>query len=86
MQPAADELKIKTPMRIPIDKLRTSDRHFFGRDRLDHLAELLRTHGLVDPIVVKESGDGFEIVSGRRRWLAARLLGWRSIDAFVLAS
>ena len=70
--------------RLPISKIRPSpERHYFGHDNLHKLAERLQAFGLIEPIVVKRAGDVFEIVSGKRRWLAAQSLGWRSIDAKI---
>ena len=70
---------------IPIDQIRpSSERHYFGCDRIEKLAEWMCAFGLVDPIVVKRVSDGYEIVSGVRRWLAARTLGWRSLNAKIV--
>ena len=70
--------------RLPIHKIRPApERHYFGHDNLHKLAERLQAFGLIEPIVVKRVGDVFEIVSGKRRWLAAQYLGWRSIDAHI---
>ena len=70
--------------RLPISKIRPApERHYFGHDNLHNLAERMQAFGLIEPIVVKRTGDVFEIVSGKRRWLAARSLGWRSIDAEI---
>ena len=76
-----------TVQRIPIEKVRLPpNRHYFGHDNLHQLAERMQAWGLVEPIVVKDVGDAYEIVTGRRRWLAARWLGWRTIDAQVLTT
>jgi ParB family transcriptional regulator, chromosome partitioning protein len=70
--------------RLPISKIRPApERHYFGHDNLHKLAERMQVFGLIEPIVVKRVGDVFEIVSGKRRWLAAPFLGWRSIDAEI---
>lgn len=70
--------------RLPISKIRPSpERHYFGHDNLHKLAERMQAFGLIEPIVVKRTGDVYEIVSGKRRWLAAQALGWRSIDAKI---
>ena len=70
---------------IPIEQIRPCPaRHYFGGDHIENLAEWMRAFGLLDPIVVKRVPDGYEIVSGTRRWLAARMLGWRSLDARIV--
>jgi len=59
-------------------------RREFAIEALNGLVESLRTHGLMQPIVVRQSGDSYEIVAGERRWRASRELGWDSIDAVVI--
>lgn len=56
----------------------------FAVDALNELVDSLRTHGLMQPIVVRKVGPHFEIVAGERRWRASRELGWTSIDAVVI--
>ena len=48
------------------------------------LAESLRAHGLVQPIVVRPHGDRYQLIAGQRRLLAARRLGWGSVAVRVL--
>ncbi len=48
------------------------------------LAESLRSHGLVQPIVVRARGDRYQLIAGQRRLAAARRLGWGSVPARVL--
>jgi ParB family chromosome partitioning protein len=70
--------------RLPIHQIRPApERHYFGQDQLHKLAERMQAFGLIEPIVVKRKDDLFEIVSGKKRWRAAQLLGWRSIDALI---
>jgi ParB family transcriptional regulator, chromosome partitioning protein len=56
------------------------------RQRVDSIAELadsLREHGLLQPIVVRRRGAGYELIAGHRRLEAARVLGWMEIAAAV---
>lgn len=55
----------------------------FDREKLQELASSIREHGVVQPIVVRAKGEGFEIVAGERRWRASRLAGMKSIPAVV---
>jgi len=48
------------------------------------LANSLREHGLVQPIVVRSHGDRYQLIAGQRRLLAARRLGWVSVPVRVL--
>lgn len=47
------------------------------------LAASLREHGLLQPVVVRPSGAGYELIAGHRRYAAAKLLGWTEIAAVV---
>ena len=80
-QPAQSSANVQ---RLLISQIRPApERHYFGHDTLHTLADWMSAFGLIEPIVVRRTGDGYEIVSGKRRWLAAQKLGWRSIDAKV---
>ncbi len=48
------------------------------------LAEHIRAHGVLRPVLVRESDDGYVIVHGERRWRAARMLGLEAIPAYVV--
>ena len=43
--------------------------------RLDELAASIRSHGVIQPIVVRKAGDGYRIIAGERRWRAAKRAG-----------
>ncbi|MFM9057782.1 MAG: ParB/RepB/Spo0J family partition protein [Planctomycetaceae bacterium] len=51
---------------------------------LAELADSLREHGLVQPIVVRARGDRYQLIAGQRRLAAARTLGWEKVPARVL--
>lgn len=71
---------------IDVDRIRPNarqPRRTFDDGALDGLAESIRAAGLVQPIVVRDTGDGFEIVAGERRWRAARQAGLATIPAIV---
>jgi ParB family chromosome partitioning protein len=55
-----------------------------GDTDLAELADSLREHGLVQPIVVRARGDRYQLIAGQRRLAAARRLGWTSVPARVL--
>src|SRR5205085_1191973 len=48
-------------------------------DNIDELAQSLRTHGLLQPVVVRRRGGSYELIVGHRRYEAAKLLGWSEI-------
>jgi len=58
-------------------------RRHFDTEALAELRDSIRQHGLLQPIVVRRKGDGFEIVAGERRWRACRLAGLQQIPAVI---
>lgn len=47
-------------------------RKSFSEEKIEELAKSIREHGIIQPIVVRKKGEGYEIVAGERRWRAAR--------------
>ena len=58
-------------------------RSAFDEEALDELAHSIREFGLLQPVVVREVGSGYELVMGERRWRAAQLAGLSTIPAIV---
>jgi ParB family chromosome partitioning protein len=59
-------------------------RQHFGNDKLDELAQSIKLHGLLEPLVVRRRGeDQFEIIAGERRWRAAQRAGLREVLVVV---
>ena len=71
---------------IPIDSISPNPmqpRRRFNEESLEELAASLKEHGLVQPIIVRPKGTGYEILVGERRWRAAQLAGAKSIPAVI---
>jgi len=71
---------------IPIDAIDPNPyqpRRVFQPERLEELAQSIRSDGLIQPILVRRSGDRYILVVGERRWRAARLAGMAEIAAIV---
>lgn len=71
---------------LPIDEIKRNPyqpRLEFDEDHLRELADSIEEHGVLQPIVVRRKGDGYELVAGERRLRACRLLGWTSVPAIV---
>jgi ParB family transcriptional regulator, chromosome partitioning protein len=58
-------------------------RRRFDQARLEELAESIRLHGVVQPVVVTREVEGYRLVVGERRWRASRLAGLEKIPALV---
>ncbi|MFO7245610.1 MAG: ParB/RepB/Spo0J family partition protein [Thermaerobacter sp.] len=71
---------------IPVDAVRPNPhqpRRNFDQEALEELAASIRSHGVVQPVVVVPAGDGYVLVAGERRWRAARLAGLAEVPALV---
>jgi ParB family chromosome partitioning protein len=55
----------------------------FDREKLDELASSIRTHGLIQPLIVTETVEGFVLIAGERRWRASRLAGLNEVPVIV---
>lgn len=71
---------------IPISEIRSNPfqpRIYFDEEKLQELAASIKEHGLFQPIIVKKSIKGYELVAGERRTKAAKLAGYTEIPAIV---
>ena len=71
---------------IPISELRPNPyqpRKIFDNDKLKELSESIKEHGVFQPIIVKKSIKGYEIIAGERRYRASKLAGLEKIPAIV---
>ncbi len=74
------------PQMIAVDQIRPSRqqvRSRFDAEPLAELAESIRLHGVLQPLLVRRLADGYELIAGERRWRAARLAGLQSVPAVV---
>src|SRR3546814_5486521 len=58
-------------------------RRYFDEEALAELGESIRSRGLIQPIVVRPFGQGYQIVAGERRWRAAQKARLHEIPALV---
>lgn len=58
-------------------------RTHFDEGSLEGLADSIRTHGVVQPLLVRRQGEGYELIAGERRWRAARLAGLTKVPIVV---
>ncbi|WP_223702780.1 nucleoid occlusion protein [Sutcliffiella deserti] len=72
---------------IPVKDIvpnRYQPRTVFVDERIEELSLTIRTHGIIQPIVVRQFDEGkYEIIAGERRWRAVQKLGWDTIPAIV---
>ncbi|MBR4230729.1 MAG: ParB/RepB/Spo0J family partition protein [Bacilli bacterium] len=76
----------KNSIEIPLDEIRSNPyqpRKTFNEESLRELADSIKEYGVVEPIIVKKSVKGYEIVAGERRTKAAKMAGLTTIPAIV---
>lgn len=66
-----------------IEPNREQPRKLFNEDRLNELAESIKQHGVVEPLIVVKREDYYEIVAGERRWRAAKIAGLREVPVVI---
>ena len=70
------EVQVKKTLRTSeIEPNRDQPRKVFSDEAIQALADSIREHGMLQPILVRPIGGGYQIVAGERRWRAARMLG-----------
>jgi ParB family transcriptional regulator, chromosome partitioning protein len=84
--PAAPQAPSTVPSRLPLASIHANPmqpRTVFQADRLEELAASIRANGIIQPIVVRQHNDGYQIVAGERRWRAAKLAGVTEVPVVV---
>jgi ParB family transcriptional regulator, chromosome partitioning protein len=81
---------MKTPVAIPVEKLRPFDGHPFkvkDDDEMNTLIESIQTQGVLSPLIVRpiENTDEYEVISGHRRLHAAQKAGITEVPALIYA-
>lgn len=81
----SSEVQVKKTLRISeIEPNREQPRKYFSDEAITALAESIREHGMLQPILVRPlSSGGYQIVAGERRWRAARMLGMDEIPVNI---
>jgi ParB family chromosome partitioning protein len=84
--PAGESVNRSGVREIEIGRIRPNPnqpRSHFDEDALAELADSIAERGLLQPILLRGDGDGYQIVAGERRWRAAREAGLRTVPAVV---
>ena len=72
------EMKINS-----VEPNRNQPRKNFDDEKIDDLAESIKVHGVLQPIIVTKKGDYYQIIAGERRWRASKKAGLKTIPAIV---
>jgi ParB family chromosome partitioning protein len=73
-------------MDLDIDLLYPTEaqpRKQFKENKINELAESIKTNGIIQPIVARRDGERFQIIAGERRWRAAQIAGLRKVPCIV---
>ena len=84
--PTDDSSTQESPGELDLGLIRPNPkqpRRTFDEAALSELALSLREHGVLQPIVVRQAATGYELISGERRWRAAKLAGLSRIPATI---
>lgn len=76
----------ETVRQLPVDQIRPNPfqpRKHFDEAKLSELAQSIKVHGIVQPLVVRPAGDAYELVVGQRRLQAAVMAGLERVPAVV---
>ncbi|MSO22120.1 MAG: ParB/RepB/Spo0J family partition protein [Acidobacteria bacterium] len=76
----SDQLELDVEL---LEPNRFQPRQLFSETKLEELAQSIRAHGFIQPIVVRRSGDRYQIIAGERRWRAAQRLGLSRVPATI---
>lgn len=83
---AAEDKKVSSQQTLPLARLRANadqPRRSFDDEALRELADSIKEHGLIQPIVVTPKGDAYEIVAGERRYRASKLAGLTEVPVII---
>jgi ParB family transcriptional regulator, chromosome partitioning protein len=72
---------------VPLDQIEQNPyqpRHSFDPDELSSLSESIRAHGVLQPIVVRQVGDHYQLVAGERRLRAAKAVGLDAVPVRIV--
>lgn len=83
---ATSRISAEQVVRIPLEEIDPNPlqcRTVFDNQRLQELADSIRSNGVIQPLVVRRNGVRFQLVAGERRWRASRMAGLKEVPALV---
>ena len=66
-----------------VEPNREQPRKYFDEDALQELSDSIKQFGLLQPILVQDRNDYYEIIAGERRWRAAKLAGLKEVPVII---
>src|SRR5687768_16772465 len=83
---AADTAPRDKAFELDVDRLTPNPqqpRSVFDETKLEELAQSIRASGMIQPIIARRAGSGFEIIAGERRWRAAQRAGLLKVPVVI---
>jgi ParB family chromosome partitioning protein len=74
-------------LKMSINSIRPNEnqpRKYFDPEKIMELAESIKEHGIIQPIVLKKDGDIYTIIAGERRWRAAKSIGLTEVPVVIM--
>ncbi|MGL5479457.1 MAG: ParB/RepB/Spo0J family partition protein, partial [Clostridium sp.] len=82
-----EEVKKNNNLTIPLNKITNNSeqpRKFFDKENISELAESIKNHGIIQPLILKKQKNNYIIVAGERRFRAAKMLGLKEVPAIIM--
>jgi len=81
---AEEQLSSVTELDVnQIDLFADQPRKYFDQEKLEELSASIKTHGIIQPLIVRRKGGRYTIVAGERRYRAARLAGLSRVPVII---
>jgi len=74
-------------LKVSINSIKPNEdqpRKYFDPEKIAELAESIKEHGIIQPIVLKKEGSIYTIIAGERRWRAAKTIGLKEVPAVIM--
>ena len=72
---------------IPLNKIKNNaeqPRKSFDNEKIAELAESIKNHGIIQPLILMKENDDYVIIAGERRWRAAKMVGLKEVPAIIM--
>lgn len=86
MDNAVEEISPSSAVKLKIMDIepnRAQPRKDFAEDALSELADSIEKYGVLQPLLVRPIGDGYQLIAGERRWRAARMAGLTEVPVVI---
>ncbi|WP_026524500.1 MULTISPECIES: ParB/RepB/Spo0J family partition protein [unclassified Butyrivibrio] len=78
-----EEGQVTTVNITKVEPNRDQPRKTFDEDKLIELSDSIKQHGIINPLIVQDRGDHYEIIGGERRWRAAKKAGLKEVPVII---